>query len=481
MRPVVRESALSHVRVSLPDSLVLIDVETTGANPLRDRVTEIAVLRIERGELVERWETLVNPECPIPPLIQRLVGITDAMVAAAPTFAAVADEVRTRLGSAVFVAHNARFDYGFIRSEFARIDQTFDAPVLCTVKLSRALYPEHHRHGLDALIERHGFTCGARHRAMGDTEVLWQFARLVTASFAPDVLARAVERAMKRPARVVELPEGVLEGLPESPGLYYLYGDNDQLLYLGRSACLRARVMEHFAPGVKGRDAELAQRVRRVDWEERAGELTATLLETEFLRRRCPQYNRAAGGPDVFGLRYVPGRKRPPVLERVPLAGSDPAAWGDVHGTFRTKKEADNLLRELAQAYQLCLRRLGLEAGKDGPCSAYPAKRCAGVCAGKESIAAHDERLLGALGAVKLRPWPWAGPVIIAERCPHSGSEAWHMFDCWCLLGSADSAQALEALRAELPPRRFDMDVYRILVRWLAADGNRDRVTPLAA
>lgn len=467
--------------MSLPDPLVLIDVETTGANPLRDRVTEIAVLRIERGEVVERWETLVNPECPIPPLIQRLVGITDAMVAAAPTFAAIADEVRSRLGGAVFVAHNARFDYGFIRSEFARIDRSFDAPVLCTVKLSRALYPEHHRHGLDALIERHGFTCGARHRAMGDTEVLWQFARLVTDSFAPEVLARAVERAMKRPARVAELPEGVLEGLPESPGLYYLYGDNDQLLYLGRSACLRARVMEHFAPGVKGKDAELAQRVRRVDWEESAGDLTATLREAELLRGRCPQYNRAAGSAEVFGLQYVPGRRRPPILQRVPLSGSDPATWGDVHGTFRTKQEADNLLRELAQAYQLCPKRLGLEGGREGACSAHAAKRCAGVCAGKESNAAHDQRLLGALGAVKLRPWPWTGSMVVAERCVHSGSEAWHVFDRWCLLGSADSVAALEALCADLPPRRFDLDIYRILVRWLAADGNRDRVKPLAA
>ena len=128
--------------MSLPESFVLIDVETTGANPVRDRVTEIAVLRVERGEVVERWESLVNPECPIPSLIQRLIGITDAMVAGAPTFADIADQVRARLDGAVFVAHNARFDYGFIRSEFARMEQSFDAPVLCTVKLSRALYPD---------------------------------------------------------------------------------------------------------------------------------------------------------------------------------------------------------------------------------------------------------------------------------------------------------------------------------------------------
>ncbi|HJV25500.1 MAG TPA: exonuclease domain-containing protein [Aromatoleum sp.] len=465
--------------MSLPESLVLVDVETTGANLVRDRVTEIAVLRIERGELVDRWESLVNPGCPIPPLIQRLIGITDEMVATAPDFADVADELRRRLDGAVFVAHNARFDYGFMRSEFGRIGQTFDAPVLCTVKLSRALYPEQHRHGLDALIERHRFVCSARHRAMGDTEVLWQFSRLVTEAFPADVLAHAVERAMKAPPRPPQLPEGVLEGLPESPGVYFFYGDNDQPLYIGRSASLRARVMEHFSPRAKGQEAELARRVRRVDWEECAGELTAQLREAELLRQRRPMYNRAAtSGEGAFGLQLLPGRKRPPILQRVPLAGTDPLDWRDVHGVFRTRKEADSLLHELAQSYRLCPRRLGLEGG-NGPCSAHLAGRCAGVCAQRESISEHDERLLGALGAVRLRPWPWTGAVAIAERSEHSGSEAWHLFDHWCHLGSADSEAALLALRESAPPRRFDLDCYRLLVRWLAAEGKRDAVSIL--
>ncbi len=131
-------------------------METTGApNPVVDRVTEIAILRVEGGQLVERWSSLVKPGMPIPPSIQGFTGITDAMVAAAPPFAELADGVRALLADCVFVAHNARFDYGFIKNEFRRIGQDFDAPVLCTVKLSRALYPQFHRHGLDALIERH--------------------------------------------------------------------------------------------------------------------------------------------------------------------------------------------------------------------------------------------------------------------------------------------------------------------------------------
>jgi len=202
----------------LAPKLAFIDVETTGANPLVDRVTEIAILRVEHGELVERWSSLVNPGMPIPPTIQTFTGITDRMVAGAPAFAELADGIRALFADCVFVAHNARFDYGFVKNEFRRIGEDFDAPVLCTVKLSRALFPQHHRHGLDALIARHDLVCAARHRAMGDTEALLQFARLVAGQFERDVLDAAVVKAMKAPSRPAGLPEGVLEGCRKGPG-----------------------------------------------------------------------------------------------------------------------------------------------------------------------------------------------------------------------------------------------------------------------
>ena len=132
---------------------------------------------------MEGWSTLVNPGIPIPGNIHILVGITDEMVADAPAFAELAGPIRRLLADCIFVAHNARFDYGFIKNEFQRIGEGFDAPVLCTVKLSRALYPQHHKHGLDSLIDRHGLTCSARHGAMGGTEALHQFAGLVSRTF----------------------------------------------------------------------------------------------------------------------------------------------------------------------------------------------------------------------------------------------------------------------------------------------------------
>lgn len=473
--------------MSLPRRLAFIDVETTGAHPVRDRVTEVAILRIEDGRIVERWESLVNPGMSIPGMIQDLIGITNAMVADAPAFADLADTVAALLADCVFVAHNARFDYGFIKNEFARIGREFDAPVLCTVKLSRALYPEHHRHGLDALIERHGLSCDARHRAMGDTEVLWQFARLVDAEFAPEVLAKAAMKAMKAPPQPPGLPEGMLEAVPDCPGVYLFFADAEAPpagrrtvpLYVGRGASLRGRVKAHFAASNRnGKEAELARQVKRLEWVETAGELGALLLESDLLRRLRPTHNRAPRSKqEVFALRLVANRKRAPIYERVVIAATNPRNWEGLYGAFRDRREADNLLRELAQQYRLCPRRLGLEPGS-GACTAYADKRCAGVCAGRESPVDHDARLAGALESVRIRPWPWSGPVVVRERHEASGREAFHVLDQWCHLGTAERGDGVAVVLAAGAPR-FDADIWRILDRWLAVPANRERVEPL--
>ncbi|MFV8824621.1 exonuclease domain-containing protein [Thauera sp. WH-2] len=475
--------------MSLPRRFAIIDVESTGAHPVRDRITEIAILRVEDGEVRARWESLIAPGQPIPPLIEEVTGISDAMVADAPTFDTVADKVAGLLEGCVFVAHSARFDFGFIKNAFERIGRSFDAEVLCTVKLSRALYPQHHKHGLDALIERHGLVCTIRHRAMGDVDVLWQFVRQVQAAFPEEILARAVARAMKAPAQPPGLAEGELEAIPDVPGLYLFYAEPEAMagrrevpLFVGRAQSLRARVREHFgAAARKGRDAELAARVRRVEWVETAGELDTSLREAALLRNFQPRFNRPHEPADgAFALRLLPNRKRPPIFEAVPVAGTDPAAWSGQYGVFRNRREADNVLRELAMLYRLCPQRLGLEGGT-GPCSAHGSRRCAGVCARRESAAEHDARLAGALEGVGPRAWPWGGAVAVEETHAVSGRHRLQLFDRWCHLGSVDAEAGEVALRerAVTTPRCFDVDLWRMFARWLAVPAHLAQVRPL--
>ena len=158
-------------------NVVFLDLETTGASAARDRITEVGLIEVDGGYFVREWSTLVNPGIPIPPLIQSLTGINDAMVAKAPYFEDIARELYEAIDGRMLIAHNARFDYGFLEHEFKRLDQDFSAPVLCTVRLSRKLFPQHARHNLDTLISRHDIECDARHRALGDARVLWQLAQ----------------------------------------------------------------------------------------------------------------------------------------------------------------------------------------------------------------------------------------------------------------------------------------------------------------
>jgi DNA polymerase-3 subunit epsilon len=273
--------------------LAIVDLETTGAHAGWDRVTEIALIEVDGGEISGEWSTLVNPETAIPPAIQALTGISDAMVADAPTFGDLARELHARLGGRVVVAHNARFDYGFLRREFERAGIRYEARTLCTVKLSRRLYPGHARHNLDSLIERHGLHCRARHRALGDADALWQFLRTAAAEHGAEALALAARQVAKQPSLPAHVERAAIDAVPEAPGVYLFYGEGAAPLYVGKSVDMRSRVLAHFADDLRSpRKMRLAREVRRIDWQRTAGELGALLREAELVKALAPVFNR---------------------------------------------------------------------------------------------------------------------------------------------------------------------------------------------
>ncbi|CBW74191.1 Exonuclease family protein [Mycetohabitans rhizoxinica HKI 454] len=176
--------------------LAFVDLETTGGRPGLDRITEVGVIEVDRDG-VRRWSTLVDPLQPIPPFVQQLTGITDAMVRGAPTFDALAAELARRLDGKLFIAHNARFDHGFLKKAFEQIGIRFDPDVLCTVRLSRALFPRESRHGLDALAQRLDLSACGRHRALADADLVWQFWQRVHALHPRPAIEAALRRLIR--------------------------------------------------------------------------------------------------------------------------------------------------------------------------------------------------------------------------------------------------------------------------------------------
>lgn len=155
--------------------LVFVDIETTGAAPWNSRMLEIGAIRVEGGKSVAHYSQVLDPEEPVPGWITELTGIRPDETRDKPVFADVTGKLAELFEDAVFVAHNVNFDYGFFKDEFRRTGQKFAMDKLCTVRLSRALFPAEKSHRLDEVIRRGGYEVSNRHRAYDDAEVLYKF------------------------------------------------------------------------------------------------------------------------------------------------------------------------------------------------------------------------------------------------------------------------------------------------------------------
>jgi DNA polymerase-3 subunit epsilon len=451
------------------DNYVLLDLETTGATPLKDRITEIALIRYQDGVELDRWQTLVNPQSNIPEFIQKLTGISNEMVADAPSFERVAGELLDYLDGSILCAHNVRFDYGFLKAEFKRIGINFKSRVLCTVKLSRKLYPEFPSHSLSALIQRYGFTCTERHRAMGDVQVMAQFLEYVKRDQGDEKIHQAVAALTKQSSIPSGLDNEQLQDIPETPGVYLFYGENNLPIYIGKSINLRSRVLSHFSSDHRStKEMRISQEIKHIDWIETCGEFGALLLESQLVKQKQPIYNRQLRRErQLCAWKITPSNKS---IAQLSLVGESEITTENldcIYGTFKTKKQAIEVLRNLAEQNALCLKALGLEFGT-GPCFGYQIKRCKGVCCAKEAPEIHLLRLQQALISLRMRRWGFAGKIAIKETHPYSHETQLHIFDQWCHLATVSDEQALQSVMAEKHPLSFDLDTYKLLLKELS-------------
>jgi DNA polymerase III subunit epsilon len=446
--------------------LAIVDLETTGTRAASDRVTEIGVLEVDGFEVSTEWSTLVNPGVAVPSEIQALTGITPAMLGQAPRFAELADELQERLAGRIFIAHNARFDHGFLRREFERVGMRFQPRAVCGVKLARRLYPREHGHDLDSLIARHGIACAERHRALPDAQALWEFLRIAAEEHGAEVLSVAARQVAKEPALPPELDRAVLDAVPEAAGVYLFYAESGPPLYIGKSRAMRSRVLQHFYTS-----ASWLRAVRRIEWQRTVGELGALLAEARLVKELAPLHNRQLRRPEAL-CGFVYDGKR---LRLAAAAEIDAETLPFLYGVFRTRRAALQTLRTLADEHAICLQTLGFDAKRQGACFRHQIGRCAGVCAMKESIHAHHARLAGALAMLRTPQWPYAGPVGIVEQDRSRDATEVHAVDRWCYLGAARCEPEVAELLQERP--RFDYDHYRILSRYLGKAGAR--VVPL--
>ena len=367
-----------------PLSFAVVDLETTGASAIYDRIVEVAVVRLSGGEIVDRYEQLVDPKVAIPPFITRLTGIDGQMVRGKPSFGDVAPAVRRALGDVPLVAHNASFDEAFLRHAFARLGEKLSNPRLCTLRLARRLLPRLPTYRLDALTTYFGIKNHRRHRALGDAES--------TALLLVRLLDLAAERGVEsfegllalqgRPVgknpRTVD--ESVIQALPAGHGVYLLKDADGHVLYVGKSIHVRQRVRDHLRGGSPDQP-RLQRRVKQiVDVEGIAtgSELEALFLESRLIKRYLPEANQLQRNDRDYPFIRVDAADPFPRLE----ATRQPPSGGDVLlGPFRRSGTIGATVDFLTE--QLGLRQCTepLKAGMSA-CALLDMGKCLGPCVG---------------------------------------------------------------------------------------------------
>lgn len=459
----------------LYDNLAILDVETTGAAPPYDRIIEVGVARIEKGKVVKKFETLINPEVVISSFIENLTGIKNEDLSPAPIFSEIKSDLAELLEGCTFVAHNARFDYSFIRNEFKRIGISYSAKQLCSVKISRLLFPGFSHHNLDSIIERFGIKCQRRHRALDDALVVWEFLQKINESVGEEKLQKTFDAILKKPSLPPLLNQKDINNLPEKPGVYLFYSKSEIPLYIGKSVNIKDRVISHFINDTdSSTELEISQQVERIEHYVTSGELSALLLESQLIKKMQPIYNRKLR----YARRLVTLRKKVTkdgyfslnIINGEEIKSDE---LDDVLGIFKSVKSAKEYLSKLSDENLLCQKMLGLQNGK-GPCFYFHLEKCKGACVGKENKEIFNAKFIMAFSKTKLKAWPFSGPILIMERSDDI-SEAL-VFDRWCYLGKqSEYESSQEALAIS------DFDVYKILERFLRDEKNLKKVTTLSA
>lgn len=185
--------------MSLPSTICFVDLETTGTSAKQNRIIEIGIIKIENGKVTREYKQLINPQVAIDPFIQSMTGISQDELNKAPTFGEIKEEILEMLLDATFVAHNVNFDYRFLKNEFLRCGISFRANRVCTVQLTRLLFPEWPRHNLDAVIQHFEIPCVNRHRAYDDAKVLYDFWVKSQKQIEKERLLQAVLQTLKIP------------------------------------------------------------------------------------------------------------------------------------------------------------------------------------------------------------------------------------------------------------------------------------------
>ncbi len=353
----------------------IIDVETTGGSPKASKLTEIAIYKHNGKEIVDEFQTLINPEMAIPEFIVRLTGINDKMVENAPKFYEIAKDIIEFTSDCVFVAHNVGFDYGMIRQEFRWLGFDYRRPHLCTVRSSRYVIPGHDSYSLGKLTRSLGIELNGRHRAGGDALATAHLFTLLMEKD-PNGLSTFIQEELNPKKLHPNLSVEELDEIPSKCGIYKFYNDVNQLIYIGKSKSIKKRVDQHLRNTKTSKGTQMIAEIARIEYELTGSELIALLLESQLIKQHKPKHNRMLRKSLFpYGLFHFEDE-----AGYIHFHIASTAKFTDAPlASFSTKKEGTNYLAYLCESYELCQKLCDLYPTKSS-CFHYEIKKCKGAC-----------------------------------------------------------------------------------------------------
>jgi DNA polymerase III subunit epsilon len=368
----------------------IVDIETTGLQVIEDRITEIAIFIHDGNQVTDQFHSLINPERHLPEYITRLTGITYEMLVDAPKFYEVAKKIVEITEGKVFVAHNAHFDYTFVRNEFKNLGYTFQRKTLCTVRLSRKIFSGFPSYSLGKICNQLGIVIENHHRAKSDAEATCKLFEILIQKNEKQLNKTIIDHEIKAQSLPPKINHETFNALPEAPGVYYFHNDAGDIIYIGKSTHIKKRIASHFSTNLKSKKhLELKNQIADISYELTGNELIALLLESDEIKKHKPIFNKAQRrssfhwgifsklNPTGYLELYVEKNKNQPQA---------------VHYLAQSSEEARRVLYVKVEEFQLCMKLCNLYKSKTA-CFDYQIKKCLGACIAQEMPEDYNKRV----------------------------------------------------------------------------------------
>lgn len=378
----------------------VVDIETTGSYAAANGITEISIQVFDGEKVVEKFETLINPGQPIPRYIQAFTGITNEMVQTAPAFEEVAEPIYQILHDKIFVAHNVNFDYSFVKSHLAASGYEFNTKKLCTVRMSRKIFPGFSSYSLGNLCRSLDIIINNRHRAGGDAVATVQVLQKLFQNDKEQFIIHSLQRNSKEQVLPPNVPKKYFEQLPPTPGIYYFHNEKGKVIYVGKAINIKSRVNSHFSNNSDSRQKQnFLRHTYSISYQSCATELMASILESSEIKKLWPIFNYSQKRwEDVYGIFSYEDQNG-----YLRLAIEKNKKYITPVLTFHYLVDGHAILRKLIQEYQLCPKLCYMQTDNED-CTGIKDNKCNGACEQKELSTQYNERVVEAIRSLEKQP-----------------------------------------------------------------------------